>query len=223
MDYIQYFGHLTVEVCLNNIISLFNINTLDKIYGEQRLVPSKFDINATKKCDFIFSTDERIESCQPEIIERLVQRTHAIYISPKPALDKVQLPFKNKIEVKEGEVFNIKGLEIEVTKASQPRAIYPVGFVLKNKYKVYYAGQSYKFTQIGSIKCDIAILPIKGTQTMDYFDAAESCKELRPKIVIPIAYENNLAGLDDLKEFSKILPSYVKTIILKPGQIAKLP
>lgn len=223
-DYIQYFGNLTIEICLNDIISIFNINTSPKIYGEERRVPSKFNIAATKKCDFIFCTDERSECCEPESIKTIVERTHATFIAPKSALEKVDIPSKNKIEVKEGEEFSLKGLEISVCRASQPRANYAVGFILKTKkYRVYYAGQTYKFTQMNRISADIVILPIKGTQMMDYFDAIETCKEIRPKIAIPITYENNITGGDDLKEFVNGLPKTVRPVIIKPGQIAKLP
>ncbi|MEM4196635.1 MAG: MBL fold metallo-hydrolase [Candidatus Anstonellaceae archaeon] len=224
MDYIQYFGNLTVEIKLNDISSLFNINTSKKIYGEERKVGAKLDILSIKRCDFIFSTDERPECCEPESIKQIVERTHALYIAPKSAIEKVELKQKNKIEVSEGEKFNIKGLDIEVCRASQPRAQYAVGFILDSqKYRVYYAGETYLYSTISQIKCDIALLPIRGTYTMDYFDALEAVKEIRPKYVIPIAYENNFDPEGDLGEFIKGLPSFTKPLIIRPGQIAKLP
>ncbi|MCX8162948.1 MAG: MBL fold metallo-hydrolase [Candidatus Micrarchaeota archaeon] len=224
VDYIQYFGNLTVEININERICLFNINTAKKLYGEERKVPSKFDPAAVRRCDFIFSTDERAECCEPESIKQIVERTHALYIAPRPALEKVEIKEKNKIEVAEGEKFNIKGLDVEVCHSSQPRAQHSVGFILNSpKYRIYYAGETYIFSSIGQIKADIALLPIKGTHMMDYFDAVQASKEIRPKYVIPLAYENNLDSEGELKEFINSLPQYSKPIIIRPGQIAKLP
>jgi len=224
-DYIQYFGNLTMEICLDGVISLFDINTKPKLYSEPRLVSCKLDVDSVKKCDFIFSTDEREECCEPESIEKIVNRTYAYFIAPPSAIEKVpNIPKKFKIDVKEGEKFSLKNIDIEVTQTSQPRAIYSVGFILKSKnHSVFFAGQTYSFTHLSTIKAEIAILPIKGTQMMDYFDALEAIKQIRPKFAIPIAYENNPDGLSDVKEFVNKCPEYTKPIVLKPGQLVKLP
>jgi L-ascorbate metabolism protein UlaG (beta-lactamase superfamily) len=224
VDYIQYFGNLTLEISLDGVNCLFDINTQEKLYGEVRRVKSYFDPLAAKRCDIIFVTDERAECCEPETIKRVAERTYATVIGPKYAIEKIDLPSKNKIEVKEGERFVLKGIDIQVVRSSQPRATYAVGYVISSpKYRIYFSGQTYNFSTISQIKCDIAILPIKGTHMIDYFDAAEICKIIRPKFVMPIAFENLPDAMQQLKEFKNSLPEYTKPIIVQPGQIAKLP
>jgi len=54
--------------------------------------------------------------------------------------------------------------------------------------KVYVAGDTDFIPEMKRFKCDIAILPIGGTFTMDASEAADALAEILPKVAIPCHY-----------------------------------
>lgn len=61
--------------------------------------------------------------------------------------------------------------------------------------RIYFAGDTDHIPEMSSIKCDVALLPIGGTYTMDATSAARAATQIRPKIAIPMHYNY----LNDLK------------------------
>lgn len=60
------------------------------------------------------------------------------------------------------------------------------GFILQfRSARVYVAGDTDLIPEMGGLKCDIAILPIGGTYTMDAKEAAEAVAAIAPKVAIP--------------------------------------
>jgi len=63
------------------------------------------------------------------------------------------------------------------------------GFLIHFKTAtVYFAGDTDVIPEMGGIDCDIALLPIGGTYTMDAREAADAVARIKPKIAIPIHY-----------------------------------
>ncbi|MFA5930155.1 MAG: MBL fold metallo-hydrolase [Candidatus Micrarchaeia archaeon] len=63
------------------------------------------------------------------------------------------------------------------------------GFLIHFKAAtVYFAGDTDVIPEMGGIDCDIALLPIGGTYTMDTKEAAEAVARIKPKVAIPIHY-----------------------------------
>jgi L-ascorbate metabolism protein UlaG (beta-lactamase superfamily) len=69
------------------------------------------------------------------------------------------------------------------------------GYVIRFRTaSVYFAGDTDFIPEMKSIKCDIALLPIGGTYTMNALEAAEAAAAIMPKMAIPVHY-NYLADL----------------------------
>lgn len=63
------------------------------------------------------------------------------------------------------------------------------GFIIRFKSaRVYFAGDTDLIPEMSGIDCDIALLPIGGTYTMDVKEAAEAVARIKPKVAIPIHY-----------------------------------
>ena len=64
-----------------------------------------------------------------------------------------------------------------------------VGYILKLEGKrVYIAGDTDITEENKKVKCDIALLPIGGTYTTTYEEAAELANMISPELVIPMHY-----------------------------------
>jgi L-ascorbate metabolism protein UlaG (beta-lactamase superfamily) len=89
---------------------------------------------------------------------------------------------------------NVRGVVIEavhaynINKPFHPRGL-GAGYLVHFKTAtVYVAGDTDFIPEMKSIKCDIAILPIGGTYTMDEKEAAQAVAAMLPKVAIPYHY-----------------------------------
>lgn len=55
-------------------------------------------------------------------------------------------------------------------------------------YKYYIAGDTDITEENKKVKCDVALVPVGGTYTMDFKEEAMLINEIKPKIAVPIHY-----------------------------------
>ncbi|MCX8197499.1 MAG: MBL fold metallo-hydrolase [Candidatus Micrarchaeota archaeon] len=220
---ITYLGHNCFEIRLGNIVSLFSPSVAEQIGQYRRLVKSALVPRNVKECDMIFLPNEEPANCEPETVKEIAERCFSSVIAPKPALSRIDLSERFKIEVHVQDKFTLKGIDVEVIKAIHPQSQYPVGYLLKGDgLSIYYAGDTYSFTDMGRIRCDVAIVPIGGGAVMDPFAASSSVKEMRPKVAIPMGYNTFDKIMQEPNEFADDLGSTTKGVILKVGQQLRL-
>jgi len=224
MNTVQYLGHSAFRVQLENLVILIDPAVGNSILGSPRRIASALNPRDVKECDLILLTHEQPDHCEPEVVKEIAERTFATVVAPKPALAKIDISERFKVDVRMGDKFTIKGLDIEVVRAVYPQSSYPVGYVLRSpRYSIYHAGATYSYPDMARIKCDVALLPIGGTYTMDPFAANNVCKEMRPKYAIPMHYNTCERIVQEVGEFSSDLGVHIKPIVLQVGQTAKLP
>ncbi len=108
-----------------------------------------------------------------------------------------------------GEQLEVAGITIKAvpaytpSKTFHPKANKWVGFLIMLEGKVlYHAGDTdfiEEFKQLPPI--DVAFLPVGGTYTMDFPEAAKAVAVIKPKIVVPMhAWDTNL------QEFAQMIP-----------------
>lgn len=220
MAIIKYHGHSTFELELGGALALVDPCVNMNIRGSVRKVPSTLQPHLVKRCDVIFITHEAC--CEVSTVAEIAERTYASVVAPKPSLARLDISDKFKVDVRTGDRFSIKGLDVEVVKALNPQSEYPVGYVVRGGgLGVYHAGVTYSYTEMAHIKADVALLPIGGGHTMDPFAAATICKEMRPKIAVPMYYNTYERIEQDPQEFVSDLGS-VRGVVLKPGEGIKM-
>ncbi|MCX8197780.1 MAG: MBL fold metallo-hydrolase [Candidatus Micrarchaeota archaeon] len=223
MRSITYLGHSCFQVKLGNVVMLFNPAVADSIAGNARIVKSALNPRAVRECDFIFLSNEEPANCEPETVKEISERCYSTVIAPKPALAKISVSERFKVDVRIGDKFSIKGIDVQVIKAIHPQSQYPVGYLVKGDgLSVYHAGDTYSFSDMGMIRCDVALVPIGGGSMMDPFAANSAVKEMRPKVAIPMCYNTYARIEQDPAEFTDDLGGMTKGIALKPGQEIRL-
>ena len=72
-----------------------------------------------------------------------------------------------------------------------------------------------------NVKCDVALVPIGGTYTMNYEEAAKLVNEIKPKLVIPTHYGNVVGEYELGKKFIELIDKdiEVKEVIEKEIKI----
>ena len=168
--------------------------------------------------DIIFITHDHYDHYSEEDIEK-VMKEDTIIVAPKTA--KIFNKIKNKVEVIPNEKYEINGIKIEtipaynIKKQFHPKSNEWVGYILEIEEKRYYIAGDTDITQENQqVKCDIAFVPVGGTYTMDYKEAAELINIIKPKIAIPMHYGSIVGTKQDAENFKKLLNPEIKCEIL---------
>ena len=169
--------------------------------------------------DIIFITHSHYDHYSEEdILKVRKESTHVV--APVDLLDNLlTLGFtKESITiVKPNENYNVNGLTFKTVPAYNtnknfhPKSNNWVGYLLTLNDTVYYiAGDTDITEENKQVKCDVAFVPIGGTYTMDYKEAAELINEIKPKIAVPTHYASIVGSLEDGKNFGKLLNSDIE-------------
>ncbi len=124
---------------------------------------------------------------------------------------------KKIVTVKPGERQEIDGLELEtVMSYNQLKPFHPknagwVGYILMiDGKRIYIAGDTDATKEAKAVKCDVALIPIGGTYTMDAKKAAELVNEICPEVAIPVHYGGIVGSPKDGEVFAANVKDPVK-------------
>ena len=169
--------------------------------------------------DMIFITHSHYDHYSEEDILK-VRKESTRVVAPVDLLDNLlTLGFtKESITiVKPNENYNVNGLTFKTVPAYNtnknfhPKSNNWVGYLLTLNDTVYYiAGDTDITEENKQVKCDVAFVPIGGTYTMNYKEAAELINEIKPKIAVPTHYASIVGSLEDGKNFGKLLNSDIE-------------
>lgn len=169
--------------------------------------------------DIIFITHSHYDHYSEEdILKVRKESTHVV--APVDLLENLlTLGFtKESITTeKPNENYNVNGLTFKTipayntNKSFHPKSNNWVGYLLTLNDTIYYiAGDTDITEENKQVKCDVAFVPIGGTYTMDYKEAAELINEIKPKIAVPTHYATIVGSIEDGKNFSKLLNSDIE-------------
>lgn len=167
--------------------------------------------------DIIFITHSHYDHYSPLDIKKVI-KDNTIIVCPEDVKEELlKLNIKNIIEVvpnKDYEVLNIKFKTIpayNINKNFHPKENNWVGYLINyNNVKYYIAGDTDITEENKNIICDVAFVPIGGTFTMDYKEAASLINEIQPKIAVPTHYGLIVGNKDDGIKFSELLNNSIE-------------
>jgi L-ascorbate metabolism protein UlaG (beta-lactamase superfamily) len=90
-----------------------------------------------------------------------------------------------------------------------------VGYILTiDGVKIYHAGDTERIPEMQEFTCDIVMLPLGQTYTMNSVEeAAEATLDVQAKIAIPIHYGMYEGTVEDAKKFQELLKNKVQVVI----------
>lgn len=173
--------------------------------------------------DVIFITHDHYDHYSEEDIDKVIKE-ETIIVAPEDLLTKLlKKGFErdNMVLVTPNQKYTVKGIEFQtipaynVNKQFHPKANEWVGYVLKIEGVTYYiAGDTDITEENKKVKCDIAFVPVGGTFTMDYKEAAELINEIKPKIAVPTHYGSIVGEKSDGVSFSKLVSPEIEVEVL---------
>ena len=207
---------------LENIEVLYHssirINKEKTIYID----PFKIDRNYND-ADIVFITHDHFDHYSEEDIDKVINENTTIII-PEELLTKLLRKGINKnaiITVEPNEKYMVQGIKFETipayntNKTFHPKENGWVGYIIViDGIRYYIAGDTDITEENRKVKCDVAFVPVGGTYTMNYSEAAELVNIIKPKIAVPIHYGSVVGTKQDATNFIKLLHSSIKGIIL---------
>ena len=192
-----------------------NCHSSIKLKGEKTIYIDPFKIDKTlNDADIILITHDHYDHYSEEDIDKVINKD-TIIVAPET----IQVSYiSNKIKkVEPNKEYEILGIKVEtipaynINKQFHPKENNWVGYILEIEGKRYYIpGDTDITTENQQVKCDVAFLPIGGTYTTDYKEAAELANIIKPNTVIPIHYACLVGSKDDEIKFKNLLDEYIE-------------
>ena len=184
--------------------------------------PFKIDKNYND-ADIIFITHDHYDHYSEEDIDK-VKKEDTIIVAPEELLTKLlRKGFRQDyiITVDSDEEDMVEGIKFETipayntNKQFHPKENGWVGYIVEIRgIRYYIAGDTDIIEETKNVKCDVAFVPVGGTYTMDFKEAAMLINEIKPKIAIPTHYGNVVGTEQDAIDFVRLLHPIIKGIIL---------
>ena len=207
---------------LENIEVLYHSSI--RINKEKIIYIDPFKINKNyNDADIIFITHDHYDHYSEDDIDK-VRKFNSIFVIPDDLLPKLLekgINQENIFTLDSGDTEIIDGIKVEAVpayntnKPFHPKENNWLGYIIEIKGVRYYiAGDTDITEENKKVKCDVAFVPVGGTYTMDFKEAASLINEIKPKIAIPIHYGSIVGTEQDAIDFIRLLHPEIKGIIL---------
>lgn len=213
---------ITTESNVLKGVQLFK-QSMVKLTGEQVVYIDPYKVDGEPKDgDIIFITHTHGDHFSLSEI-RKVAKPDATIVFPAKELDKLaDAGFENVVGAVPLQEGNVKGIAYKAVPAyntqtsNHPKDREWVGYIIRlNGASYYLAGDTDLIPEMEELDADVAFLPIGGTYTMAYEEAARAANLIRPRIVIPYHYADVVGSRDDAIRFIDLIEPGITAILMK--------
>lgn len=197
--------------------SAVRINIDDKI-----IYIDPYQIKHADKADIILITHSHADHFSVDDILKIAGE-NTIFIAARDCVPEIEKISKSKIVVLEpGMKTNLENILVEAVAAYNivktnyhPPKNKWAGYILTiDGIRIYHAGDTERIPEMKEFVCDIAMLPLGQTFTMNSVsEAAEAALDVQAKIALPIHYGLYEGTMEDAEVFKKLLKDKIQVII----------
>ena len=207
LENIEVLCHSSIKISKDQIIYIDPFN-IDREYHD---------------ADIIFITHNHYDHYSEKDIAKIRKANTAI-VAPEDLLKNLlEFGFEldNIITVDPDESDIVKGIRFEtipaynINKAFHPKENGWVGYIIEiDSVRYYIAGDTDVTEENKNIRCDVAFIPVGGTYTTDFKEAAFLINSIRPKIAVPTHYGSVVGTERDATDFVRLLHPSIQGIIM---------
>jgi L-ascorbate metabolism protein UlaG (beta-lactamase superfamily) len=180
---------------------------------------------ASNDADLVCVSHSHGDHCEAASVRRILKDGTKVVTEPESAATLRSVA--NDITIlKPGDEITVGEIKVKavhsynINKTNHPKSKNWLGFVvtLSDGRRVYHAGDTDNIPEMADIETDVALLPVGGTYTMDYREAAEAAKTIQPRVAVPMHYGSRVGTPQDGKRFEELLAGVVQVVVFEPGQ-----
>lgn len=176
---------------------------------------------ASYDADLIFCTHSHYDHLSVQDI-RKVAKSNSIIILPNESEDKAKELNLKILTVEPGKDYSVSSVSFTTTyaynigKQFHPKEKKWVGYIIKiDNIKYYIAGDTDSVPEIQNLSVDVAFLPVGGTYTMNWKEAALLANKLKPRYAIPIHFGDVVGSISDANSFAEQIQQPTEAKILR--------
>ncbi|HZQ08403.1 MAG TPA: MBL fold metallo-hydrolase [Anaerolineae bacterium] len=180
-----------------------------RLTGEKVVYIDPWKIQPGPAADVILITHDHFDHFVMEDIDK-VRGDKTLLVVPEQLKDKVK---GNVKVVKRGDKIDANGVPVEVVPAYNVRedrqGFHPkhyggVGYIVTlNGKRIYHTGDTDEIPEMANIQCDIMLVPVSGTYVMTADEAARAVNVVKPKLAIPMHWDEIVGSWEDANDFKK--------------------
>ena len=204
-------------------ITVFTQNSIRITDGNRRIYIDPFQMKGKPHdADYILITHDHYDHFSPEDIDKVAGKGTVLVVPEKmeSKAKTVAAYVRKVVTVTPGIHCDIEGLDVETVpaynlmKPFHPKSAEWVGYLLQvDGKRIYIAGDTDATKEAKAVRCDIALVPIGGTFTMDVKNAAELINTIRPEVAIPTHYGSIVGEITDGEAFARLVKEPVRVEI----------
>lgn len=178
-----------------------------------------FEIKEEKKdAKIIFITHSHYDHFDIESINK-IENDNTIFVIPNDKTIKEKLNKRKLLVIEPNKEYEIENIKFKTKPAYNINRPYHkkeygwVGYIIYLDKIYYIMGDTDKIKEAKQTSCDHLFIPIGGTYTMDYKEAADLTNIIKPKIVTPIHYGTIVGKKEYGEKFKELIDSNIKVEI----------
>lgn len=207
-----------IEKVIENIS--INEHSSIRIGGTSVLYFDPFRIPAaTNDADIVLVTHAHYDHFSPADIAKICH-PNTVFVMPKSLKEEAfehGFTVENTVFMKALETTVVQGIFVEavlsynVDKPMHPKENGWLGYIVNvDGIRIYVAGDCDAMPE--KISCDVAMVPIGGTYTMNPREAAEWVNTMKPEIVIPTHYGTLVGTPEDVEAFEPLVQPSIRVV-----------
>ncbi len=203
VEKIEFLGHATFQ-----------------IKGSKTVYFDPYQLEIEEQADIILITHSHFDHLSIDDLKKIVRKDTRIICS-KDCVKQVEPLVDEVVGIDPFEEAYVEEVRVEsvpaynINRDFHPRANNWNGYILTlDGVRYYHPGDTDKIPEMKDVKTDVAFLPVGGTYTMDYREAAEAVELIKPKYAIPMHYGSIVGSDRDAKKFVELIGS--RGVIIEP-------